>query len=310
MVCLCYLSVVVSQELSSQVDVIDAKDTMVSYEASRQRLHWIIGGGAVAYAASSYALYQTWYRDFPQSGFHLHNDWGEWRHMDKLGHVYSTYFQADLAYQGFRWAGQSDKKAMWYGAATAMLFQSTIEVMDGFSTEWGFSLSDIGANVLGAGSLVAQQGLWGEQRMRWKNSYSPVTYDPILDPRVDQLYGTSIAQRWLKDYNGQTYWLSINADAFLPEAGFPSWLNLAIGYGADNMLGGYENDFGDIIGIDESRYPRYSQFYISLDADLSKIDTDSPFLRTILDLLNILKMPFSTLEINTRGEVQFHLLRF
>ena len=94
---------------------------------------------------------------------------------------------------------------------------------------------------------------------------------------------------------------------------FPKWLNIAVGYGAENMFGGYSNTW-DVNGVMfdafEDQFPRYKQFYISLDADLSRIDTGSPFLRTLLDILNIVKLPFSTLEINTLGEVKFHLIRF
>ena len=275
------------------------------------RLKWLLGGASVTYVGSSIALYKTWYQDFPRSGFHLHNDLEEWRYMDKLGHVYAGYFQTDLAYKGLLWTGMQQKKALLYGSLSALLSQTTIEVMDGFSTEWGFSLSDMGANVVGIGTYVLQENFWGEQRLRWKNSYTPVDYqEPLLDARVSELYGNGFFQRWLKDYNGQTSWLSINIDGFLPSLNFPSWLNIAVGYGAENMYGGYMNDYGAFLPSNDFDLPRYSQFYLSLDADLSKIETSSSFIRTLLDILNVFKIPFSMLEINTLGEVKFHLLRF
>jgi hypothetical protein len=42
----------------------------------------------------------------------------------------------------------------------------------------------------------------------------------------------------LKDYNGQTYWLSVNLHSFYKGSKIPKWLNLAIGYGANGMLTG------------------------------------------------------------------------
>jgi hypothetical protein len=42
----------------------------------------------------------------------------------------------------------------------------------------------------------------------------------------------------LKDYNGQTYWLSVNLHIPSPKAQKTQWLNLAIGYGADGMITG------------------------------------------------------------------------
>lgn len=83
--------------------------------------------------------------------------------MDKLGHVYNGYFQSDLIYQGARWTGMNNRQAMYYGVGISMLFQSTIEVFDGFSPKWGFSWPDMAANVIGSGILV-QESLWREQK--------------------------------------------------------------------------------------------------------------------------------------------------
>jgi hypothetical protein len=45
--------------------------------------------------------------------------------------------------------------------------------------------------------------------------------------------GSSLAEQMLKDYNGQTYWLSVNLHSFYKGSKIPKWLNLAIGYGAN-----------------------------------------------------------------------------
>ena len=92
----------------------------------------------------------------------------------------------------------------------------------------------------------------------------------------------------------------------------PSWLNIAVGYGADNLLGGVNNVWeleGELIDATDS-FRRHQQFYLSLDMDLSKIKTNSKFLRTVLDVLNYIKVPFSALEINTLGQVKFHFIQF
>jgi hypothetical protein len=46
------------------------------------------------------------------------------------------------------WSGVSEKDQLIYGATLGFVFLSTVEVFDGFSKEWGFSWSDIGANSL------------------------------------------------------------------------------------------------------------------------------------------------------------------
>jgi hypothetical protein len=64
---------------------------------------------------------------------------------------------------------------------------------------------------------------------------------PDLRPNV---LGENFLQQTLKDYNGQTYWLSINVASFLSDdTRFPKWLNVAVGYGADGLIGGTENKF-------------------------------------------------------------------
>ena len=62
----------------------------------------------------------------------------------------------------------------------------------------------------------------------------------------------------LKDYNGQTYWLSANLKSFFPGSNIPPWLNVAIGYGADGMFGGFENKWidEDTVACRQDRYKK------------------------------------------------------
>ena len=77
------------------------------------------------------------------------------------------------------------------------------------------------------------------------------------------------------------------------------------------MYGGFENMWQDNgLHYDASHVERYHQFYLSLDADLTKIKSNNPFLRTILPIFNIFKMPAPTLEITSRGDVIFHFIHF
>lgn len=305
-----------------QIDTISNEylPSIATSQVNKKRRNLALSLGGTTYTLGSIALYETWYKNFPRSSFHFYDDSREWRGMDKAGHVFSTYSQANLCFQGWQWTGQNEKNAIWSGLGCALMFQSTIEVMDGLSTQWGFSWSDMGANLVGAGLFAGQQLKWGEQRIVIKNSSSLPDYSQyegvnptLINDRITNLYGQGFAQRWLKDYNGQTIWLSANIKSFWPKANLPEWLNFSIGYSAENMFGGFTNSWssdGLNFSIDENLYPRYSQFYISLDADLSRIQTDSPFVRTLLDILNVIKVPFSAIEVNTLGEVKMHLIRF
>ncbi len=259
------------------------------------------------------------------SSFHLFNDWGEWEHMDKAGHVYSGYFQSLLTYKGARWTGLNERQSIYTGVGIGMLFQTTIEVLDGFSTQWGFSIPDMAANTIGVGAFALQQLGWHEQRITIKESAWPKNYsnnttiqdqfgsNPIsLKDRAGKLYGTSLGEKLLKDYNAQTYWLSFNIHSFLPEQNrIPKWMNITIGYGADNMYGGFDNKWSDEnLNYDASHLKRVHQFYLSLDADLTRVQTNNHFLKSILSVLNIFKLPAPAIEFNSNRELIFHFIHY
>ena len=291
---------------------------------------WISAGtGAALYAGTSIALWNAWYKDFPLSGFHTFNDLKEWEGMDKGGHFFSTYMESNYVFQGARWTGMERRKAMWTAAGVGMGIQTTIEIMDGFSEEWGFSFADMAFNTLGAGLFVAQEMMWQEQRILLKVSATRPDYptSPIfsldgesqtsLKERATELYGNSPFEVILKDYNATTYWYSFNLADFAhprPSSKFPRWLNVAFGYGANNIFGGFDNnwtnDDGAEFSLDEEVYPRYLEFYLSPDIDLTKIPSRHRWLKFILGVLNWMKFPAPAIEINTLGEAKFHPIRW
>jgi len=115
----------------------------------------------------------------------------------------------------------------------------------------------------------------------------------------------------LKDYNGQTYWLSVNIRSFIKkESRFPAWINVAAGYGAKGMLGPESNPEFDDHGNPLPQYDRVSQYYLTMDIDWSKIKTNSGFLRFTFKLLNFVKLPFPTLEYNSQDGFVGHWMYF
>jgi hypothetical protein len=110
----------------------------------------------------------------------------------------------------------------------------------------------------------------------------------------------------IKDYNGQTYWLSVNMQSFLPAASrFPKFLNVAFGYGAEGMLRGYINPTA-INGIATPYFHRYRQYFLSLDLDLTRIKTKSRVLNNIFNVLGVVKLPFPAIEYNSMKEWKLH----
>ena len=265
---------------------------------NRPRLNTIVLSEASIGAITLLGLNQLWYADFERSKFHTINDNSAWLQMDKLGHVFTSYQLGKYGSHLLNWSGVSERDQLFYGATLGFSFLTAVEVLDGYSKEWGFSWGDILANGSGTGLYIGQELLWKEQRIALKYSFHQTKY---AKQRPDKL-GETYLEQTLKDYNGQTYWLSANLHSFFKESKIPKWLNVAVGYGAEGMLTGTKDVDNQVLTSNE----RYRQYFLSFDLNLSKVSTNSKLLRSILDVFNMIKIPFPTLEFNKKGTV-FHL---
>jgi hypothetical protein len=247
-------------------------------------------------------LNYLWYKKFPHSRFHYFNDNDEWLNMDKVGHATTAYNIAAIQSDVLYWGGVKRAGAALIGTATALGFMTMIEIMDGHSEKWGFSKGDMLANLAGCLLYEGQQLMWGQQRVGLKYSYHGTIF-PRYQPAE---LGSNLPQRMLKDYNGQTYWLSFNIGSFLPAGShFPSWLNLSAGYGAEGMIGGVTNP-SEVDGKPVPEFKRYRQFYFSLDTDLYRADGLSPLATALLKVNRVLKFPAPALEWNEVDGTKFH----
>jgi len=267
---------------------------------NKARRNSVVIAEATLATATLFGLNQLWYADYARSNFKTIDDSSDWLQMDKLGHVFSSYQLGSFGASTLNWSGVRKNDQLLYGATIGFAFLTAVEVMDGFSQEWGFSWTDMAANLAGTGFYVGQELLWEEQRILLKYSFHKTQF---AQQRPDKL-GNGLAEEFLKDYNGQTYWLSANIKSFLKTESIPNWLNLAFGYGADGMLTGDPND---PLYLNQNRI---RQYYLSLDVDLSRIKTNSHLLKTIFSVFNMIKIPFPTLELNSNGRVNMHYLYF
>ena len=263
-----------------------------------KRRNAIIISEGIVLSGALISLNELWYRKYPQRNFHLKNDYNQWKQMDKVGHFMTSYYGGKLGMDALNWAGVSKKNQLIYGAGIGFVFLSAVEILDGFSEEWGASTSDVIANAAGTGFLIGQELLWKEQRISVKYSFHQTNFAK----QRPAILGENYFQQTLKDYNGQTYWLSANIWSFNKKSTIPKWLNIALGYGAEGML--YGNTTTPTLNTP------YRQFYLSLDVDLTKIKTNSEFLKSVFSVVNFIKIPAPTLEINTKGKVRFHYLYF
>ena len=270
---------------------------------SKKRQNALFVTEAVLASGALIGLNQLWYADYPKSNFHFINDNAEWMQMDKVGHLYSSYHIGRFSAEALNWSGASKKNQLIYGASLGFVFLTAVEVMDGFSAEWGASMGDVIANASGTALYVSQELLWEEQRITPKFSFHTTRF-PNYRP---DLLGSTTSEQILKDYNGQTYWFSVNLYSFSKKSKIPKWFNVALGYGAEGLIG--ENNVKSTM-IFPIKPEKYREFYLSLDLDLTKITTKSHFLKTLFSIFNTVKIPAPTLEYSPQRGFKFYALYF
>lgn len=267
----------------------------------RRCLTYTAGGLALGTAGSFYLLDRAWYSDHERAPLHTFDDSGEWLQMDKAGHVFSAYTLGRWGHTLLDRCGTSDRTSIWLGGSLGLIFLSGIEVLDGTSAAWGFSWSDMAANVAGMGLFIGQELLWKEQRVFMKLSAHPTDFAA----QRPSLLGEGLAERILKDYNGQTIWLSANINR-LTGIDVPAWLNFAAGYGVDGLISAHPPE----VLLSYFAYERTRQFYLSPDIDLTRIKTENKFLKTVFFVLNGVKIPAPAIEFRSNGKVIGHWLYF
>ena len=285
--------------------VVFAQAQSDSTRINKKRLAITIGAETAFYAAGMSYLHFIWYKDVPRVPFTFYNDNAGYLQIDKFGHAYGAYLESYIGYHALRKAGVKKGPALIFGGSLGLILQTPIEVFDGLYENWGFSWGDMAANTAGALLMTGQEAFFDEQILRYKFSF---WRSPYADMSGGYL-GDNFLESFFYDYNGHSYWLSMNANRLLPNDPLPAWLNVAVGYSANGMFGEFENRTrcGRTI-IPET--PRDRQFLLSLDVDWSKVPTRSPFLKTVFKGLNFVKIPFPALELNSRGQFRAHFLYF
>jgi hypothetical protein len=265
-----------------------------SEDSLRDKRKKLIIRSAAVYAGGMTGLSLAWYKSDRQS-FRWFNDLPEWKQMDKAGHFYTGYQLAAIAGESLKKAGMNPGAAAWTATITSTLALSAIEIPDGYSKDYGASGTDIAANVLG--SLF-----WMAQHKR--------TDGPLLIPKFSfhrsglagsrpEVLGKNFAERILKDYNGQTYWLSADMDQVTR---LPRWLNIAVGYGASGMRYGRDEE-----NLAEGLQP-YRRWFLGFDIDLTDVPTRHKFLKKLFAITGYIRIPAPAIEFSSKGW-SIHALR-
>lgn len=264
---------------------------------NKKKLRTLVIGSSLGYSATLVGLNQLWYKDSERQSFRLFNDNAEWNQVDKIGHFFSSFYFSYGASKALQGCNVPVKKSDLIGAITGFAVLVPVEVFDGFSDAYGASGGDLVADAAGSLFYLGQKRLWNEVRIYPKFSFHRTDY-ATERPNV---LGDGLASEIFKDYNGQTYWLSIDMDKFMS---FPKWLNLGVGYGSQGMV--YARDFQNT----QAGYNKaYRQYYFTLDFDLTVIKSRSKVVNTLIFIANMIKLPSPTLEFSSKG-TRFHALYF
>ena len=269
----------------------------INPKEKNKKLNQLILYEVGTYSLGLVAMNELWYKNYPKSNFHFINDNSSWLQMDKMGHIATSYYSGVNGIKLYRWAGIDEKKAILIGGLRGTFYNSIIEILDGFSENWGASMGDFASNSFGSFIAISQELYWKEQRILIKYSYSRSD----LSYQNSELFGDNFFQRTFKDYNGQTYWISMNINSIFTSdnSQFPDWLNLALGHSAKDMTSP-NNTTND---------GRYRQFFLSFDIDLMRIKSKNKILNVLSNVFGYIKIPFPTIEY-TNNQFTLHPIYF
>lgn len=260
---------------------------------------------SVYYVSSIYLLNKTWYKGRQIVPFHFYNDNKGYLQVDKFGHMFGSYVYSYIGYHSLLQLGATRKESLIFGSTLGFVLQFPIEIMDGIHEGYGFSLGDIAANTMGSALVLGQELLFKEEVIKYKFSY----WESRYSKNSNGYFGETTMNRLLKDYNGHTYWFSMPVNKIVCNQNLPAWLNIAVGYGANGMYGEFVN-VSSYNGVSIPPTNRYRQYLLSLDIDWARIKTKSKFLKLVLEGMNFIKLPFPTLEYNSKSEFKGYWIYF
>jgi len=212
----------------------------VPEEPVARGLRWknaaVIGG--IAATVGIYGA-TNWWEDGFSGSFHIENEgwFGQNTYeggADKAGHAYFTYTTARLLTRAFEAVGNDPGRALRLGTWTSLGVMAGVEVIDGFSKKFSFSIEDVVMNTAGAAFAVLSEVV--------------PSVDALLDFRLlyqrpddaQQAGATNPAS----DYSGQTFLLVLKADGIprVREVPVLRYLEFEVGYNAR----GYEANDGTL----------------------------------------------------------------
>ncbi|OFX68684.1 MAG: hypothetical protein A2X12_05675 [Bacteroidetes bacterium GWE2_29_8] len=232
----------------------------------------------------------SWWKGYGGGKFHF-DDTHELTYakgLDKAGHFWSSQVTTQAFSILMEWVGFNEEKAKWYGAGFSITMSSIVEIKDGLAPWWGFSLTDMSANILGAFYPVLQYKYPKLKNINLKWSYDFVnkSYFKTIEWNKDKSF--------MDDYERHTYWLSFNIQGLTNSKTFPKWLCPAIGLSATQLDGKGNGD---------------RELYLGFDIDLRHIKfTNQKNEAKIKEFINYYHLPSPALKFY--DGYNSHLIKF
>lgn len=283
-----FISLFIIEIMISKAEAI-ASESDSAKKIKNKKIFFISALGT-GYAGGLFFLNHVWYANQKSTDFHFFNDGMEWNYMDKTGHLFFTYQISRGGNLWFKQAGFNEKKSLWWGGFLGAILLTPIEIFDGYSSGYGASGWDVLSNMGGSAWFISQELLFKKQMLEIKFSFRNSAYSSMRP----EVLGRTMAERIIKDYNGQTYWFCFNLGDLSGEnkESILNSLGLAIGYGAEGM----------IYGNNELNPGAYKKIYLAPDINLTKLPVRNATLKKILFYLNFYHLPLPALEYNQRVE--------
>jgi hypothetical protein len=252
----------------------------------------IIGASYVTAIVGLHVIQLNAWWNYERRSFHAEEAWAFGYQANIAGHAFGGYVCSYVMSEGLITSGFSVPDATLYGTLFGALYQSYVEIEDGFSKAWGWSPSEAMANLIGPIFFLAQHHVPALQYIQPKWQYIPTewTGEPNL---IDHP-----APTFIDDYDSSSFWWSVDIYNLLPDnlkKYWLNWLSLALGYGSDGVASNPNPN-----GPPDQEASR--RVIIGLDYNLDRLLPDGPpFWNWFKQSLNLIKFPSPGVEFGPNG---------
>lgn len=269
-----------------------------------KRFAFVTGTSLLALYGSYHYIQNAWWADSRKSfhfdgggsnilqAFDLGRDAIYAKGLDKVGHFFGARVTSDIFARGIRWSGKTEAQSLIWGGLLGTAVQGFIEIKDGYSPTWGFSVYDWMSGSIGSFYPYFQSKSRFLSAVDIKYSYY----------RKHNYYFDYIkrASNFQDDYMNSTFWFTFNPQRYKPSSKWPKWLGISVGIGVDETLNNYYiNTPGGSSDWGKGGY----EFYIAPDINFKGLLPKKPFWQSLAHVLNYIKVPTPALRLGRNSKL-------